>query len=141
MNGSSDDTASSAARGSGDATEVDDEAIAALLPEGTSMDDLSPEERSRVTEVVKEMAEARQRLLETPAAVIVANHAMGLYELAALHLSQPEPDFAEASLAIDSLAALSDSVGDRLGEAGPTLRQALDQIRLAFVQVKNRSAG
>jgi len=139
--GTSDGPAAGTAQASGEPAEIDDETIAALLPEGTSVDDLSPEERSRVEAVVKEMAEARQRLLETPAATIVANHAMGLYELAALHLSQPEPDFAEATLAIDSLAALVDGVQDRLGDAGPTVQQALDQIRMAFVQVKNRPAG
>ncbi len=128
-----------AAGAAADGGTVDDAALAAVLPEGTSVDDLTPEQRSRAEEIVKEMAEARRRLLATPASAIIANHAMGLYELAALHLSEAEPDFAQASLAIDSLAALVDGVGERMDDVGPTLREALDQIRMAFVQVKNRS--
>ena len=52
------------------------------------------------------MAEARERLVTTPASVIVANHGMGLYELAALHLAEQPPNLAEATVAIDGLAAL-----------------------------------
>lgn len=104
-----------------------------------TLDDLSPEERVRAEEMVKEMAEARRRLLETPAATVVANHGMGLYELAALHLSAEQPDFTQATVAIDGLAALVDNLEGRLGEAEPTLREALDQLRMAFVQLKNQT--
>ena len=45
-----------------------------------------------------EMAAARQRVLEAPADMVVANHAMGLYELAAIHLSEEDPDLAAARL-------------------------------------------
>jgi hypothetical protein len=117
---------------------LDDE-IAAALPDGVRLDDLSPEERARAEEMVKEMAEARVRLLETPAAMIVANHGMGLYELAALHLSEEAPDFAQATVAIDALSAIVDSLEGRLGDAEPTLREARDQLRMAFVQLKNQS--
>ena len=82
------------------------------------------------------MAEARARLLETPAAMIVANHGMGLYELAALHLSQEKPNFTEATVAIDGLAAIVEKLEGRLGEAEATLREALDQLRMVFVQLK-----
>jgi hypothetical protein len=115
---------------------LDDE-IAAALPEGVRLDDLSPEERARAEEMVGEMAEARSRLLETPAAMIVANHGMGLYELAALHLSQETPDFTQATVAIDGLAAIVEGLEGRLGDAEPTLKEALDQLRMAFVQLKN----
>lgn len=118
---------------------LDDE-IAAALPEGVTLDELSPEERARAEEMVREMAEARGRLLETPAAMIVANHGMGLYELAALHLSQESPNFAEATVAIDGLAAIVENLEGRLGEAEPTLREALDQLRMVFVQLKNQRA-
>ena len=114
---------------------LDDE-IAAALPEGVTLDDLSPEERARAEEMVKEMAEARERLVATPASTIVANHAMGLYELAALHLSQQEPNFAEATVAIDALAAIVDGLEGRLDDAEATLSEALNQLRMAFVQLK-----
>lgn len=118
-----------------------DDVIAASLPEGMSLDDLSPEERARAEAMVKEMAEARERLVATPAAVIVANHGMGMYELAALHLAEQPPNLGEATVAIDGLAAIVDGLEGRLGEAEPTLREALDQVRMAFVQLKSRSAG
>jgi hypothetical protein len=66
----------------------------------------------------------------------VANHAMGLFELAAIHLSLSPPRLGEASVAIDAMAALVDSLGDRLGPNASVLRDALAQIRLAYVQVK-----
>jgi len=119
-----------------------DDIIAASLPEGVSLEDLSPEERARAEQMVGEMAEARERLVATPAAVIVANHGMGLYELAALHLAEQDPDLTEATVAIDGLTAIVEGLEGRLGEAEATLREALDQIRMAFEQVKSRvSAG
>jgi hypothetical protein len=84
-----------------------------------------------------EMDEVRQRLAEVPAAQVVANHAMGLFELAAIHLSQQPPGLAAATLAIDGMAALVDGLGERLGPNATVLRDALAQIRLAFVQVKS----
>ena len=53
-----------------------------------------------------ELAEARARLAETPSSVVVANHAMGLYELGAIHLSDDPPNLAEAKVAIDAMAAI-----------------------------------
>lgn len=83
-------------------------------------------------------AELQRFLLESPAEQVVAQHAMGLYELAVLHLSQPEPRLPDARLAIDALAALLEGTGDRLGEAGHQLRQVLPQLQMAFVQVADR---
>jgi hypothetical protein len=68
--------------------------------------------------------------------VVIANHAMGLYELAAIHLGAEEPQLDEAKLAIDALASLLDAVETALGPDGATLRDALAQIQLAFVQVR-----
>ena len=70
-----------------------------------------------------------------PAAVVVANHAMGLYELAAIHLSQQPPNKAEAKVAIDAFGALVEALQGRLGSDEPVLVDALSQLRLAFVQV------
>ena len=82
--------------------------------------------------------EARRRVAEVPAEVVVTNHVMGLYELAAIHLSAERPDLASAALAIDAVAFLVDGLGDRLGPEVSTLRDALANIRLAFVQIKGR---
>jgi hypothetical protein len=91
-------------------------------------------------EVRAELAEARRRLADVPAEQVVANHAMGLFELAAIHLSVTPPHLEQARLAIDALGALVDGLGDRLGENAGVLRDALAQIRLAFVQVSSAGA-
>jgi hypothetical protein len=96
---------------------------------------LSPEERAQAEAMAVELAAARQRVLEAPADVVVANHVMGLYELAAIHLSEPEGDLAAARLAIDAMRALVEQLEGRLGEAETTLREALAQLQMAFVQV------
>jgi hypothetical protein len=79
-------------------------------------DNLEPD----VAESLEAVAEARQRLAEVPAEMVISNHAMGLYELAAIHLTSSPPGLQE-----------------RLGENFEVLKDALANIRLAFVQVKN----
>ncbi|MGH9134576.1 MAG: hypothetical protein ACRDZZ_11605, partial [Ilumatobacteraceae bacterium] len=80
------------------------------------------------------LREAQARLAEVPADVVVTNHVMGLYELAAIHLSAEQPDMRAAALAIDSVACLVEGLGDRLGQEASTMRDALGNIRLAFVE-------
>lgn len=101
-----------------------------------SAEDLSEEDREKLEEIATQVAEVRRQLRETPAEVIVANHAMGLYELAAVHLSADPPDLAQARLAIDAMGGIVDPLEGRLGEHEEVLRDALAQIRLAFVQIQ-----
>jgi hypothetical protein len=104
-------------------------------------DDLGDLDEDELEEQVRaELADARRRLAEVPAETVVANHAMGLFELGAIHLSGSPPNLADARLAIDALAALVEGVGDRLGENGSVMRDALAQIRLAYVQVSSSGA-
>ena len=110
----------------------------ASAAEGFDLDSLSPEEREQAEQYIRELAESRERLKSVPASVVVANHAMGLYELAALHLASQPPNLTEATVAIDALGALLDGMKGRLGEPEATLREAMSQIQLAFVQLKNR---
>jgi hypothetical protein len=86
--------------------------------------------------MAREMAAVREHLASVPAAVVVANHLMGLYELGSIHLSQQPPNLAEASVAIDALGAVVDKLPGRLGETEATMRDALHQIRLAYVAVE-----
>ena len=81
----------------------------------------------------------REELLRAPAEVVVANHAMGLWELAALHLSSQPPQLPQAQLAIDAMSALVEGLRGRLGEAESSLSDGLAQIRMAFVQIANAS--
>ena len=102
-------------------------------------EDLGPEERERVEAMAREMAAVREQLASVPAAVVVANHLMGLYELGTIHLSQQPPNLGEASVAIDALGAVVDKLPGRLGEAESTMRDALNQIRLAYVAIERAS--
>jgi len=82
-----------------------------------------------------ELAEARRRIAEVPAAEVVANHLMGLYELGAIHLSTEPAAPEEARVAIDAMAAVLNGLAGRLGENEAVLTNALQQLQLAFVQV------
>jgi len=101
--------------------------------------DPHPSDDHVLAEAEAMMRETRARLAEVPAEVVVTNHVMGLYELAAIHLSAEPPRLAEAALAIDAVACLVEGLGDRLGQDTVTLRDALSNIRLAFVQIKASS--
>lgn len=105
------------------------------MPGAPDLDDLTPEEQARAQEIAAEMAEARARIAETPAAVVIANHAMGLYELGAIHLTQDPPNKEEARVAIDAMSAILTTCNGRLGEAEATLAQALQQIQMVFVEI------
>lgn len=102
---------------------------------GADRPQLSPDQEAEAHQIAAEMAQVREQLAQVPAAVVIANHAMGCYELAAIHLSSQPPNFPEAQLAIDAFAALLDVTEGRLGPDGATLADALAQIRLAYVQV------
>ena len=85
-------------------------------------------------DTLEAVAEARRRIAEVPASVVVTNHAMGLFELAAIHLSDVPPRLDDARLAIDALGHLVEGLGDRLGEHHETIAAALANIRLVFLQ-------
>jgi hypothetical protein len=91
---------------------------------------------SALDEANQALRDAQARLAEVPAELVVTNHVMGLYELAAIHLSADPADLRAAALAIDAVACLVEGLGDRLGDDSATMRDALANIRLAFVQVK-----
>ena len=79
--------------------------------------------------------ELRRQLVSTPAEVVVANHVYGLFELAAIHLSQQPPHLDQARLAVDAMGAVVEALAGRLGDAEDSLVAALAQIRLAYVQI------
>ena len=92
-------------------------------------------------ETEAELAEMQRQIAEAPAWAVIANHAVGLFQLAGVHLSQQPPNLEEARLAIDAMAALVDGLAGRLGPDEATLKDALGQIRLAFVQIQAGSGG
>ena len=106
-------------------------------PPGT--EDLEGEELSD-EELQARMEQLREQLAHTPAELVVANHCYGLFELAALHLSLQPPQLDQASLAIDALGLLVEGLAGRLGDQEQQIREALAQLRMAFVQIKNGMA-
>ncbi len=117
--------------GTPDITEELVEGLAGELP-----DELTPEQEERARQMAKELSDSREQILQAEVSTVIANHALGIYELAALHLTQEKPRLLEARLAIDALAALveSEPLVGKLGDAEPTLQEALRNARLAFVQ-------
>lgn len=93
---------------------------------------LTPDEQEQLE---REMAAMQEQLANAPAGVVIANHAVGLFQLAAIHLNQRPPHLDDGRLAIDALAGLLDGVQGRLGEEESALRAGLDQLRMAFVQL------
>ncbi len=108
---------------------------------GIDLDELSAEERAQLEAMMLEMAQVQAQLASTPAAQVVANHLGGFYELARIHLSQDPPRFDEASLAIDAMAAVLDAVEDRMGPDGLALREGLNQLQMAFIQLRRETVG
>jgi hypothetical protein len=96
-------------------------------------------------EEIAALRELHARLVATPVADVIANHALGMWQLALVHLGvitppdasgqRPQPDLGAAGLAIDALSALVDNLGTRLGEHEATLRDALAQAQMLFVEV------
>jgi hypothetical protein len=92
-------------------------------------------EEERASE--EELLEVAKHLAAAPAEDVIANHCYGLFELAALHLSQQPPQFDKARLAIDALGLLVEGLGERLGQHAPALAEGLSQLRLAFVRISS----
>jgi hypothetical protein len=103
----------------------------------------SPEEIAAVREL-------HARLAATPVADVIVNHAIGIWQLALVHLgvvtppdeqgNRPKADLAAAGLAIDALAALAEGLRDRLGEGEEMLRDALRQAQMLYVEVAEQQA-
>lgn len=98
-----------------------------------------PELDADQEQLLQELQAAREQLAQTPASLVVANHAIGLFQLAAIHLDREPANLDDARLAIDAFGALVEGLAGRLGEEEDALKEALTQIRLAFVQVSNAS--
>ena len=98
-------------------------------------------------EEIEALRAVHAKLVATPVEDVVANHALGIWQLALVHLGvitppdadgrPPGPDLAAAGLAIDALAALVDGLGERLGAHEPVLRDALTQAQMLFVEVSD----
>ena len=101
-------------------------------------------------EEVEALREVHARLVATPVEDVVANHALGIWQLALVHLgviTPPEadgapsvPNLAAAGFAIDAMAALVDGLGERFGDHEQVLRDALSQAQMLFIDVSEARA-
>lgn len=104
-----------------------------------------PDEPPASPEEVAAVRELHERLSATPVADVIVNHAIGIWQLALVHLGvvtppdelgrRPAPDLASAGLAIDALAALVDGLTERLGSGEEMLRDALQQVQMLYVEI------
>jgi uncharacterized protein DUF1844 len=104
-----------------------------------------PPEGEPSAEELEALRELHARLAATPVADVIVNHAVGMWQLALVHLGvvtppdeqgrRPEPNLAAAGLAIDALSALVDALAGRLGDGEEMLRDALGQAQMLFVEV------
>jgi hypothetical protein len=119
-------------------------------PDPSSAPDPAPDGPAPTPEELEAVRELHERLAATPVADVIVNHAIGIWQLALVHLGvvtppddlgrRPEPDLAAAGLAIDALAALVDGLADRLGDGEPMLRDALLQAQMLYVEIADAQA-
>jgi hypothetical protein len=102
------------------------------LNDPTTLADV-PEDSEKISDLFSD--DEIEVLLKTPPEVVIGNHVFHLLELAALYLSADPPQLENARLTIDAVAGLLHAVGERVGEHGTLLNEALAQIQLAFVHV------
>jgi hypothetical protein len=84
-----------------------------------------------------ELREMQEQLLSVPASAVISNHVVNIFQLAMLHLFTEPPSLDEAALAIDAATAIVEKLSGRLGQDEQTLVDAVHQMRLAFIQVRN----
>jgi hypothetical protein len=88
----------------------------------------------------EELREVARQLAAAPPEDVIANHCYGLFELAALHLSQQPPQLPQASMAIDAMGLIVEGLNTRLGTNLADLSEGLNQLRLAFVRISDMKA-
>ncbi len=109
-------------------------------PGGGSLPPPPPPREPDPAEVEAALEQELAAIRNTPAAYVVGNHAIQLFELARIHLTADPPNLADAQLVIDAMAGIVEGLAGRLGEDESTLTEGLAQIRLAFVQIKAAAA-
>lgn len=108
---------------------------------GIDLDSMTSDDIAQLETEMAEMMRARQEMAQTPAADMVANHMMRLFDLTLIYLEAEPPRFTDATTVIESFRAILDHAGDRLGSHAQLLRDTLNQMQMVFVQVKERHTG
>lgn len=131
----------SPAAGAEDVADANEPLRAAAQALGIDLDSLTEAERQELAAELSEMMRVRQEIAATPAAEMISNHLIRFLDLATIYLEGDPPAFAEAATAIEAFRCVLEGVGDRLGEHQPMLTEALGQVQMIFVQVKQAHEG
>jgi hypothetical protein len=86
-------------------------------------------------------AEEIAYLHAAPVETILGNHLFVLLQVAALRLAETPPNLAAAGLVIDTVAAMVNAGGERLGEHVDLYRNALAEVQQAYVRAKSSTSG
>jgi len=81
-----------------------------------------------------EFSDEIEYLRTTPVEQVLGNHIFVLLQLVAVYLAATPPNFESARLVIDTLAAMLEAAGDRLGEHSPLYRSALAEVQQAYAR-------
>lgn len=73
-------------------------------------------------------------LRQTPVEAILGNHVFVLLQLGAFRLGETPPNLAAAQLVIDTIGAILNAAGDRLGEHTDLYKNALAELQQAYVR-------
>jgi hypothetical protein len=73
-------------------------------------------------------------LRSTPVETVLGNHFFVLLQLAALQLTTTPPNLAGAQLVIDTISAMLQAGGERLGEHVALYRNALAEVQQLYVR-------
>lgn len=73
-------------------------------------------------------------LRSTPVETVLGNHFFVLLQLAAVHLAATPPDLVAAQLVIDTVSAMLQAGGERLGEHVDLYRNALAEVQQVYVR-------
>ncbi len=114
-------------------------AAAAAL--GIDLDALDEDERQQLASELEEMMRVRREVSATPASEMISNHMIRFLDLATIYLEAEPPAFGEAATAIEAFRCVLEGLGDRLGEHRAMLTEALGQVQMIFVQVKDAAEG
>jgi hypothetical protein len=129
--------------------EPDGPVPAAAPDDGPPAADPRAEGEPITPEELEAMRRLHEQLRATPAIDVIANHVVQLFQLALVYLGAgaapaegdppPAADLVQASIVIDTMAAIVDGLGPRLVDHEDTLRDALTQLQLLWVEIADES--
>lgn len=112
---------------------------AAAAAIGVDLDSLTADERVQLQAELAEMMRVRREVAATPASEMLANYLMRFFDLATIYLESEPPAFGEAATVIEAFRSVLDGLGERLREHQAMLTEALGQLQMVFVQVKQQT--